>query len=38
MISQADGEDDVVVLPDEVWAAMREHLDLPQPGPGAWHA
>lgn len=23
---------------DEDWAGMREHLELPQPGPGAWHA
>lgn len=33
-----DDEDDVVVFPDEVWAAVREHVGLPQPGPGAWHA
>lgn len=31
-------DDEVPVYPDEVWAEMREHLGLPQPGPGAWHA
>lgn len=30
--------DQVPEWTDEDWAAMREHLGLPQPGPGAWHA
>lgn len=34
----SDEPEEVPVYPDEVWAAMREHLDLPQPGPSAWHA
>lgn len=33
-----DPGEQVIVYPDEVWAEVREHLGLPQPEPGAWHA
>lgn len=30
--------DEKPVATDEDWAALRERIDLPQPGPHAWHA